>query len=123
AALGDAVAMAAVGAGDAVLVGEVHAHADGRGLLAGIEMHEAGDVAGGELLLDAVLEGADRAHVAIGADQLGAIELHGVPPRSMRKVYPSLRAGGERLCGQSHRFRRRNDFRSLKDFRSSWPPR
>ena len=56
AALGDAVAVAAVGRGDGVAVVEMHADADAGSFLAGIEMHEAGDVAGGELGMDRVLE-------------------------------------------------------------------
>src|SRR5262249_31747799 len=76
AALGDAMAMAAMGAGDMVAVGQVHAHADRRRFLAGVEVDEARDVAGGKFLLHPVLEGANGAHVAIGADQLVAAQLH-----------------------------------------------
>src|SRR5262252_4225292 len=82
AALGDAMAMAAMGAGDVVAVAEVHAHADRRGFLAGVEVNEARDVAGGKFLLHPVLEGANGAHVAIGADQLVAAQLHAILPRS-----------------------------------------
>ena len=66
AALGDAVAVAAMGAGDAVAIGQMHAEADARGLLAGIEMHEARDVAGRELVVHALLELADRPHPVVG---------------------------------------------------------
>ena len=48
AALGDAMAVAAMRRGDGVAVVEMHADADARRLLAGIEMHEAGNVAGGK---------------------------------------------------------------------------
>jgi len=75
------MAVAAMGAGDVVLVGKMHADPDRGGLLAGVEMDEARDVAGLELLAHPVLEGADGAHVAIGADQFLAAELHVVPPR------------------------------------------
>ena len=66
AALGDAVAVPAMGAGDVVLRPEMRAHADGRSLLAGIEVDKPGDAALRELFLHALLEAADRDHVAIG---------------------------------------------------------
>ena len=80
AALGDRVAVAAMGRGDVVLGPEMRAHADRGGFLAGIEMDKAGDAAFRELLLHPLLEAADRGHVAIGADQLLAAQLHGVLP-------------------------------------------
>ena len=46
--------------GDGVAVVEMHADADARRLLAGIEMHEARNVAGGEFLVHRVLEFADQ---------------------------------------------------------------
>jgi hypothetical protein len=67
AALGDAVAMATVSAGDAVLVREMHADADGGRLFARIEMDEARDLTGGKFEVQAFLEIADQAHRAIGA--------------------------------------------------------
>ena len=70
AALGDAVAVAAMGAGDAVDVGQMHAEADARGFLAGVEMHEARDVAGRELVVHALLELADRAHLVVRFEQI-----------------------------------------------------
>ena len=76
AALGDAVAVAAVGAGDAVASCEVHAEADAGRLLAGVEMDEARDVAGRELLVHPLLELADRAHLVVGVQQLAATQLH-----------------------------------------------
>ena len=60
AALGDAMAVAAMRGGDGVAVVEMHADADARRLLAGVKMHEAGDVAGGELVVHALLELADQ---------------------------------------------------------------
>ena len=68
-ALGDAVAVPAVGGGDRVAVVEVGAHAGGRGLLAGVEVDEPGDVAGGELLVHPLLELADGAHRPVGVEQ------------------------------------------------------
>ena len=72
AALGDAVAVAAMGAGDVVDVGQVHAEADARGFLAGVEMDEARDVAGRELVVHALLELADHPHPVIGLEQVFA---------------------------------------------------
>ena len=54
AALGDDVAVAAVGAGDVVVVVEGGAHADRHRLLAQVQVHEAGQLAGGEQVLDPV---------------------------------------------------------------------
>ena len=76
AALGDAVAVAAMGAGDGVAVVEMHADADARRLLAGVEMHEARDVAGRELVVDGVLELPDRPHPAVSLEQILATKLH-----------------------------------------------
>ena len=69
-ALGDAVAVAAMGAGDGVTVVEVAAHADGRSLLARVQVHEARDLAGRELRVHAFLELADSPHHPVGAQQL-----------------------------------------------------
>src|SRR3954453_11025419 len=66
--------------GDIIFWPKMLAHADGRRLLAGIEMDKARDAALRELLLHPLLEAADRDHVAIGADQLLAAQLHGVLP-------------------------------------------
>ncbi len=76
AALGDAVAVPAMGRGDPVIVVEVHAKADGGRLLAGVEMHESRDVARGELVVHPLLEIANRAHPTIGREQILATELH-----------------------------------------------
>jgi hypothetical protein len=72
AALGDAVAVAAMGAGDAIDIGQVHAEAHARGFLAGVEMHEARDVAGRELVVHALLELADRPHLMVRFKQIFA---------------------------------------------------
>ena len=79
--LGDAVAVAAMGGGDVVLVVQMQADADRGRLLAGIEMDEAGDVACRELLVDGVLERADGPHLPVRLEQFVAAELHvGLPP-------------------------------------------
>ena len=76
AALGDAVAVAAMGAGDAIAIVEVQAHADAACLLAGIEVHETGDFTGRELDVKAFLEFADRAHGPVSRQQFVSAELH-----------------------------------------------
>ena len=68
-ALGDAVAVAAMGRGDGVPVVEMHAHADAGRLLTGIEMDEARDVAGGKFFVERVFEFADGGHPLIGFAQ------------------------------------------------------
>ena len=68
-ALGDAVAVAAVSAGDAVVLAQVHADAGGRRFLAGVEVHEAGNVAAGKLGVQTLLELADRPHGAVRLEQ------------------------------------------------------
>ena len=67
AALGDAVAVAAMGRADVVVVGQMQADTGGDGLLTGVQMHEARDIAGGVLHVNAVLERADGAHGPVGA--------------------------------------------------------
>jgi hypothetical protein len=69
ATLGDAVAVAAVRAADVVGVVEVHAGADGDGLLPAVQVHEAGHGAGLHFATHAFLELADRPHAAIGFQQ------------------------------------------------------
>ena len=76
AALGDAVAVAAVGRDDIVVVGQVFAHADRDGFLAAIEVGEAGDFALGDLGVKPLLELADRLHLAVGPEQGLAWQLH-----------------------------------------------
>ncbi|MNG92340.1 hypothetical protein D3C79_512720 [compost metagenome] len=76
-ALGDAVAMTAVGRGDAVAVAQVGHDPGGGGFFAGIQVDEAGDLAGGELHVQAFFEGADGAHHFIGMQQLFGTELIG----------------------------------------------
>jgi hypothetical protein len=88
-ALGDAVAVTAVRAGDAVAVAQVHHDPGARGLLAGIQVDEAGDVASREVDVQPLLELADRAHRAVGLEQLllglrERVACHGVSPVCQR---------------------------------------
>ena len=69
AALGDAVAVAAMRADDVVGVVEVLADADRDRFLARVEVREAGDLARRDLDVQAFLEFADRLHLAVGALQ------------------------------------------------------
>ena len=68
-ALGDAVAMAAMGRGDAVMVLQVHHDADARGLFPGIEVHEPGDVAATEIDMQTFFELADGLHPPISLEE------------------------------------------------------
>ena len=85
-ALGNAVSVAAVGAGDEVVVVQVGAHPDGDRFFSGVEMNEAGDQAGGEILVQPVLEFADLSHPSIDPQQLVAIEVHGGGSREAFEV-------------------------------------
>jgi hypothetical protein len=78
AALRDRVTVAAVGAGHVVVRPEVRAHARGDRLLAGVQVHEAGDLPRRELAVQALLELANRAHDAVGLEQLLPGELASV---------------------------------------------
>jgi hypothetical protein len=86
AALGDAVAVAAMGAGDVVAArARCRQTPAADRLLAGIEVHEAGDAAIGELDMHTLLELADRLHLTVGAQQVVAIDLqHRGRPLSCR---------------------------------------
>ena len=68
-ALGDAVPVAAVGAGEVVLIGEMGADTNRHGFFTGIEMHEAGDQSVGEVLAGGILEGADFHHLGVGVEK------------------------------------------------------
>src|SRR6516225_9310567 len=85
AALGDAVAVPAMSAGDVVLRPQMAAHAGG-GLLAGVEMDKARDAALRKFVLYPLLKAADRDHVAIGLEQFLAAQLHGILPISRRRA-------------------------------------
>ena len=67
-ALGDAMAVAAMRADDRVSVAEVLADADCVGLLARVQVREARNLSVHDLGERAVLEDADRAHLAVGAE-------------------------------------------------------
>ena len=69
AALRDRVSVAAMGAGDVVVVVQVRADAGRDRLLARVEVDESRDVAGCELDVQPLLELADRAHGPVGGDE------------------------------------------------------
>ena len=69
AALGQAMAMAAMGGDDLVLDIEVLAHAHGHRFLPAIEVGETSDLAGLDFEMEALLEFADHLHLTIGALQ------------------------------------------------------
>jgi hypothetical protein len=62
--------MAAVVAGETIVVTQMHADAGCRGFLAGVEMNEPWNAALGEFDVDAVLEFADGFHRAIRVEQI-----------------------------------------------------
>jgi hypothetical protein len=66
-ALGQAVSVAAVRARDVVVAAERLAHADGDGLLADVEMRQAGHLRAAVELVHALLEQADAAHPLVHA--------------------------------------------------------
>ena len=84
AALGDAVSVAAMCAGDVVPIFQMHAHADGAGFLACVEVHEAWDFAGREFDVEPFLKLADGPHGAVRSQQLITANLHVVSPRPIR---------------------------------------
>ena len=71
-------------AGYIVLLGQMHAHADCAGFLAGVEVHEPRDFAGRELDVEPLLKLADSPHHAVCSQQLVTANLHVVPPRAIR---------------------------------------
>ena len=71
------VAVAAVGAGDAVLLLEHRADPGGHGLLTRVEVRGAVDVALLEERLDAVLEAADQQHAPVERERLLAVGRRG----------------------------------------------
>ena len=66
--------MLAIGRDDVVLVVERVNRADGDGLLAGIEMTEAGDFAAAVHLGSLLLEAADERHAPIEVEQLALVK-------------------------------------------------
>src|SRR6266540_6028566 len=71
---------AAVPSGDEVLVPEVGADTHRDRLLTGVQVHEPGDLAVGEQLRHAFLEGSDGHHAVVEPEGLVLGELHGVLP-------------------------------------------
>src|SRR5439155_24864911 len=96
--LGDAVAVPAVRAGDVVVVPQVHADAGGRGLFARVQVHEPGDLPGRELRVHALLELADRAHGAVGLQELCFRQLRHLTA-SFRANRPQVKSGSSRYGG------------------------
>ena len=79
--LRDAVPVTAVGRGNDVGRAELRADANGDRLLAGVEVHEAAHLAGGDELTELLLEAADHSHLSVGVEQLLAVQVHGFQPR------------------------------------------
>jgi hypothetical protein len=73
-ALGEAVAVLAIGRDDVVPVGQRVDRADGDRLLAGIEMTEAGNFAAAVHLGGFLLEAADEGHPAVEVEELALVE-------------------------------------------------
>src|SRR3954447_8103339 len=103
----------------------MHAHADRRCLLSGIEVDKAGDAALREFLLHTLLEAADRDHIAIGADQLLAVQLHGGSPLPViaGRISVGRSRGLRRLLDGPARPRRRirSTSRDRTVYRSAYP--
>ena len=76
-ALGEAVAMAAMGGGEGVARREVGGDGDGHRFLARVQVEEAGQLSGCDELGELLLEDADATHATVGLEQLLARKLHG----------------------------------------------
>jgi hypothetical protein len=63
---------------DVVFRSQLHADADGGGLLAGIKMHEARYFPVREFNAHTLFKGADRRHQPVGFEKRGPVELHGL---------------------------------------------
>ena len=94
-ALGDAMAVAAMGGGDLVILGQRHADAGGARLLPDGQVHGAVDEAAHVALLRAFLEAADEIHLAQHLLQL----LRRIMPVGKRQV--GMRIIGD-LAGRGH---------------------
>ena len=70
------MAMAAVRRGDHVAGAELRADAHCGRLLSGVEVDEAGNLAAGEFVVDAILEATDRGHAAIAVEEKLPTVLH-----------------------------------------------
>ena len=82
-ALGEAMAVLAIGRDDVVLVVERVDRADRDGFLAGVEMAEAGDFAAAVHLGGLLLEAADERHAAVEVEELALVERQQRVLRSM----------------------------------------
>ena len=107
AALGDAMAVAAMGRGDDVTVVEMQADADAGRFLAGIEMHEPRNAPGGEFVVHRILELADRPHLTIRAEQLFSRQLQcachflsSLAPTRLGRLRPHARVIRAVMSGQ-----------------------
>jgi hypothetical protein len=61
--------VAAVSRADEIRIGKLCTDSYSNGFFAGIEMHEAADLAGRHEILEVLLEAADRPHLPIDLDQ------------------------------------------------------
>ena len=82
-ALGEAMPVLAIGRDDVVLVVERVDRADGDGLLAGVEMAEAGDFAAAVHLGGLLFEAPDQRHAPIEVEQLALVKSQQRVLRSM----------------------------------------
>jgi hypothetical protein len=69
-ALGQAVAVSPVGAGDVVVRAQRFADADGNGFLADVQVSQPGHQRASVEIVDPFLEQPDRHHLVVEADQL-----------------------------------------------------
>ena len=74
------MAVAAMRGGDGVAVVEMHADADARRLLAGIEMHEARECCRPRIRRAPLLEFADQPHAPVGGKKFVARQLQARSP-------------------------------------------
>ena len=78
-ALGQRMAVAAMGAGDGILPPQVGAHPDGRGFLAHVEVNEAGNLPGPVEALHPQFEPSDQHHPFIEPELGGVVHRRGRP--------------------------------------------
>jgi hypothetical protein len=79
-ALGDAVAVTAMGGADHVAVPQMRADARRHRLLAGVEMQEARQSSGRHQLRELLLEEPDHPHAPVGVAELIPRQIHGPSP-------------------------------------------
>ena len=90
-ALRDAVAVAAVGRGDPVVVAQVRADAGGDGLFAGVAVDRSPDLVLAEERRAPLLEAADRPHDAVQIERGGLVH-HFSCGHSITRIAPSRRS-------------------------------